>query len=186
MLKTKYIKKIILYDGSQLRSHFAYLHFNVIGDSLIAFRGPCEVQGESLVDLEDYKERSIIKSSDMLHFIGEFFDEDLEKTILKQRVLIGLIEEELIKEAKKIDIKRVGDDLFVEDKKLSVAIATKSLVSTLFHLGINISSRNTPIKTVGLEDLGMEVNNFAPLILNKFKQELTSIYYGKCKVRGVK
>lgn len=183
MLKIKYINKIIDYDGSQLAPHYIYKNFNLLGNSLIAFRGKCNVKLDKMVDLEDVKAKSKIYSEDMLHFIGEFFGISLKQAVLYQRLLIVIIKE--ILEEKGIQVKRVGDDIFLVKKKLSISIATVSLVSALIHIGINISSKNTPVATMGLKDLGLTHKKLALEILDRFREELKSINRASCKVKSV-
>lgn len=180
----KFFKEQTTYTGRELRSHFAYQKFNITGDSLVAFSGPCNVQNENLVDLEDVKDNSFIFSRSMLHFIGEFFDNDLEKTILKQRLLMVIMKDEIV-ERSGASILRKGDDLYDGDAKLTVSIATITPVSTMIHAGINIISKSTPVKAKGLDDYNVEVEPFAETVLQKFDKEMKSIAFAKCKVRGV-
>jgi len=182
---TRFIDQKIDYDGSQLRPHFIYENFGLFGDAIIAFRGKAAVS-DHLVDLEDKKENAFIYSEDMLHFIVEHFDLDLEKAVLRQRLLVAIIKETL--EAF-IDrpIVRMGDDLYIDDRKLSVSIATKSLVSTLIHTGINIKSEKAPIAAIGLGDLGLEgkVEYLGRLIVQRYGMEMETVNLARTKVRGV-
>ena len=52
-----------------------------------------------------------------------------------------------------VNVKRKGDDLFYNNKKLSVSIATKSTVSTLVHTGINLVSTGAPISVSSVKDM---------------------------------
>ncbi len=183
-MKSLYSKERINYTGRELRSHFAYNRFDLAGDSLVAFCGACDVKIDALVDLEDIKAKAGIYSEDMLHFIGEFFHADLEKIILVQRVLMAIIKDEIASQSGK-ELFRKGDDIYDGDAKLSVSIATSSPVSTLIHTGINIISDNTPVKTKGLNDYGIEVAPVAENILSQFKNEIADIKFARCKVRGV-
>lgn len=185
-MKYKYIAdKKIKYDGTQLQSLWAYQNFDLTGDSIVAFRGGCEVKKENLVDLEDAKRDETIYSEDMLHFIVEIFQLDLEKAILTQRLLITIIKE-AIEFFTKISCLRQGDDLFINQKKLSVSIATSSPVSTLIHVGVNIESKNTPLPTMGLKELDINIDTFAHEIISNFVDEIDDIKFARCKVRGVK
>ena len=148
------VKDTIRYEGSQLQSLFTYKNYGVMGDSVLVFRGPCRVGREEMVDMEDVRAEDWIFSEDMLHFIIEHFELDLEKTIVRQRLLIAMIKEKL-EEYDISGLRRQGDDLYLGDRKLSVSISTLSPVSTLIHTGLNISSANTPIPTVSLRDLGV-------------------------------
>ena len=96
----------------------------------------------------------------------------------------------IIKEAlekRGIFVVREGDDLFIDGKKLSVSIATKSITSTLIHTGLNITSDGTPIPTAGLEsELGIhDINCFAEEIMLRYSQEIDDIIMASTKVRGV-
>ncbi len=179
------LKEPLSYNGSQLRSLFAFRNFGQMGDSVTVFRGACSVQQDEMVDLEDVRAKDWIFSEDMLHFIIEHFEMDLEKTIIRQRLLIASIKEEL----EKIGIKSVhrnGDDLFEGKNKLSVSISTLSPVSSLIHCGLNVSSQNTPVPTVSLGDLGVRnVLEFGEAVARRYCDEVKSIRLARCKVRGV-
>lgn len=182
----------ITYDGRQLCSHWALKNFNLQGDSIVAFTGPCEVKADQLVDLIDQKREDSIYSPEMLHFIAEFFDLDLEKTVLRQRLLIGVIKEAIdhlldTKTASRLE--RVGDDLFTKEvggrKKLSVSIATLSPVSGLIHAGLNIKTRDVPVQAAGLEDLNIDPKKLASTILTNFTAEIEQVKEATTKVRGI-
>ncbi len=183
MLK-KYLDQPLTYDGRQLSSLWAYRNFGLQGDSIVAFRGPCRVELTEMVDLEDVRAGDHIYSEEMLHFIIEHFDLDLEKTVIRQRLLVATIGEALAEVGAKGLVRR-GDDLYQGQGKLSVSIATLSPVSTLIHTGLNISSRNTPVQTVGLADLGVDPDRLAGIILDRYSLEVESIRGARCKVRGV-
>jgi len=138
-----------------------------------------------MVDLEDVLAEDHIYSEDMLHFIIEHFDMDLEKTVTRQRLFIAVIKETL--DARGIrGVTREGDDLFRGQDKLSVSIATLSPVSSMIHTGLNISSHNTPVSTVSLQDLGIEdYLDFGTEVAEAYASEVASIKAARCKVRGV-
>lgn len=180
---TKFINDSLKYDGSQLASLFAYRIWDIQGESIVAFIGPCEVR-EHLVDLEDLKADAFIYSEKMLHFIIEHFERDLEKTVLRQRMFIAILCEKLAKMGK--DAVRSGDDIYIQDAKLSVSIATLSPVSSLIHTGLNIISKGTPVKAIGLGDLGIEnIEDFAKEVMTAYVQETLDMRMACCKVRGV-
>ncbi|MDD2234574.1 MAG: DUF366 family protein [Desulfitobacteriaceae bacterium] len=183
----KYIilKDKLDYDGSQLQSLFTFKNYGLMGDSIVVFRGKCSVRQAEMVDLEDVRAQEWIWSEDMLHFIIEHFELDLAKTILRQRLLISIIKEELETLGDK-SLRRDGDDLFRKQEKLSVSISTLSPVSTLIHCGLNISSVNTPVPTVSLEDLGVfDVLDFGEKVASHYCGEMESVLLARCKVRGV-
>ncbi|MGP8321859.1 MAG: DUF366 family protein [Methanosarcinaceae archaeon] len=125
------------YDGSQISSLWGYNIAGVQDDSIIAFRGACDVKIEHMIDLEDKKANESIISPDMLHFIIEHFDStDLKLVYARQRLFTSIVFEILA--ARGMSIMRTGDDLFVNDNKLTVSIASTSAVSQKIHFGINV------------------------------------------------
>jgi hypothetical protein len=76
----------IVYDGSQLRAHWLLARFGLVGDALVAFRGPCAVRGEEMADLADLDGPGIA-GADMVHFVWETFTAtDLLLAVHRQRL----------------------------------------------------------------------------------------------------
>ncbi|ABO50281.1 protein of unknown function DUF366 [Desulforamulus reducens MI-1] len=181
------LKEPLTYNGTQLSSLFAFRNFGVQGDSILCFRGGCQVALTEMVDLADVRENAPIFSEDMLHFIIEHFDQHLESTVIRQRLFIAIIKE-ILEDKTGVRFSRKGDDLYRENLKLSVSIATASPVSTMIHTGLNISSINTPVPAIGLVDLGLSAENclsLGALIAQKYSDEIKSIRMARCKVKGV-
>jgi len=183
-MKTLLIDKKIAYDGTQLRSLFAYLDHNILGNSMVAFQGPCNVSFEHMVDGEDLLQQSAICGSDMVHFIIEVFDESLTTGVLIQRLLASQIQNYIYDKTGTF-LKREGDDLYLNDKKLSISIATVSLSSVLVHFAVNVSNEGTPVKTCSLQDLKIESTVFAKDVLVIFQTEFLSIKEATYKVKTV-
>lgn len=176
--------KTITYTGRQLSSLWAYRNFGLQGDSIVCFRGPCRVDHSEMVDMEDVLGGSVIYGPDMLHFIVEHFGDRLETGVLRQRLLIAIIKDALACP----DLTRMGDDLYLGDRKLSISIATSSPVSVMIHAALNIISEGTPVKAVGLFDLGFtgeRVLDFGRKVCALYKDEMSSARMACCKVRGV-
>lgn len=185
-MHSKLLREKLKYDGTQLSSLWAFRNHDLQGDSIVAFQGPCHVALTEMVDLADVKEAAHIYSEEMLHFIVEHFDLDLEKTVTRQRLLVAIVKEQLEKKLPALRLERKGDDLYWQGRKLSVSIATLSPVSSLIHLALNVISDNTPVVTIGLKELGIDsVEEFAQNILAAYTGEITSINLARCKVRGV-
>ena len=175
----------LTYNGSELSSHFAYKNFGILGDSIIAFTGPCDVKSSHMVDLEDATQNLFIFSENMLHFIVEHFHFDLTTTIALQRLLVTNVMDELTAQKTGLRLARSGNDIYDGKFKLSVSIATASPVSTLIHFGINISSRHTPVPTRGLEDYGLDATEIALAVMKRYDAEVASLVKARTKVRGV-
>lgn len=180
-------KQALEYDGSQLASLWALRCFNLQGDSIVTFRGPCRVELEALVDIRDRLDHAPIYSPDMLHFIVEHFDLDLEKTVYRQRLLMAVIKD-LVVELAGAPVRRLGDDLYLENRKLSVSIATLTPVSTMIHAGVNVITAGVPVPAVGLAELGLDdwlIWSFAQRAVCAYAEEMRGSARARCKVRGV-
>ncbi len=175
----------IAYTGKELHSLWIAETFDLHGDAIVAFIGPCDVSLENMVDQADVQRGVGIKAASMLHFICEHFDDSLEQAILRQRLLVCLTSEILRQQQPDLKLDRRGDDLFVGDRKLSVSIATASPVSTLIHLGLNIDPTGAPVAAVGLEELGLQATQIAPEVMQAYVTEMESCVAARSKVRGV-
>ncbi|HKP53631.1 MAG TPA: DUF366 family protein [Chloroflexia bacterium] len=179
----------IEYDGRQLSPHWIYRQFDLLGNAVVAFTGPCRVELAEMVDIEDVKASAPIYSPLMLHVIAEFFGVDLHTTVYRQRLLI-VTAKELLESTGSHAVTRRGDDLYLPRGdgslgKLSVSIATASSTSTLIHTGFNIDTEGTPVPTVGLRELGVEPQAFAATLLERYTAEMEDIWLARCKVRAV-
>ena len=184
-MKTLFIDKEIKYIGSQLAPHWIYKNFKIQGDAIVAFCGECEVKLTEMVDIEDVINNEPIYSKYMLSFISEQFNINLVEGVLRQRLLMCTIKEVL--EGRGFKVTREGDDLFVNNKKLSVSIATKSITSVLIHTGVNILSDGAPIEVSGLKsDLEIsDIKELAVEIMDRYSNEISDIILASTKVRGV-
>ena len=162
----------ITYDGLQLAPHWIYKKFDLLGDALVAWVGPCEVTLDHLVDLTDVKKKAPIYSPKMVHFLGEWFIDSFDQGILMQHLFVAGVYEWLWEKGIR-DLRRRGNDIYISDKKLSVSVATKSPVSVLIHFAANIDTQGTPIPTSGLRALDVDPISFAKEIVARFSAELT-------------
>ncbi|MDH4378886.1 MAG: DUF366 family protein [Vampirovibrionales bacterium] len=187
----------VAYTGQQLANHWIYRQFGILGDAVVAFTGPCHVDLDSMVDLEDVLNEDHIYSEHMLHFIVELFGASLKEGVLVQRLFTAILADRLqplLANKAGLTLHRSGDDLFVnESKKLSVSICTVSPTSILIHTGLNIESDGTPVETAGLRsDLSIgsttsldDVTTFATVAMRTLCQEWLDIRSATCKVRAV-
>ncbi len=184
-LYTSWLPKQIPYTGVELAPHWISGQTGIFSSGIVAFRGPCLVKTEELVDLEDSREGETIQAAEMLHFLGEWFDGGLELAIARQRLLIAgfaeLLSRQIASEHGR-KIRRLGNDLFVGDRKLSVSIVTASPVSTLFHFGVNIDPSGAPVNAVGLVELGADPEELAKAVLALWKEEWQGMLKARCKV----
>jgi uncharacterized protein len=189
----------VAYTGQQLANHWIYRNFGILGDAVVAFTGPCHVDLDSMVDLEDVLNEDHIYSEHMLHFIVELFGTPLKEGVLVQRLFTAILADRLQPllaeknatknvNGQKLSLHRSGDDLFVnESQKLSVSICTVSPTSILIHTGLNIESDGTPVETAGLtSELHLDdITAFATAAMRTLCQEWQDIRSATCKVRAV-
>jgi len=180
-MKYKFSKILRKYNGSELKPLFAYTNHQLHGNSIVSFIGACDVSPEHMIDAEDFVVNAKIKADLMLHFIVEIFTQNLMTAVALQRLLV-VIAQNLLRE-KGHDLQRSGDDLYFEKKKLSVSIASTSAVSSMIHLGLNISNNGTPVETCALSDFKIEPIQFANELLKKFSEEYISIVEATQKVK---
>ena len=192
------------YDGSQLRSLFGYLEHGVLGDSVVAWVGPCSISFEKMVDGEDLLAGESIQGSRMLHFIIEKFHQPLFGAIALQR-LFAAIQLDLLRElapASADQLRRSGDDLYLRrdivnsaregagaregEGKLSISIATLTPMSSVIHFALNISNLGTPVAAASLEELEILPQEYAQLAMARLLNEVASIEVAAVKVRWVK
>jgi hypothetical protein len=185
LIETAWIADGLDYTGGELRSHFVRETAGIKGDGIIAFQGGCNVAVDRLVDLEDRDAGSFIKARSMLHFICEHFHAPLREVNFRLRLFSSIVAREINGLAPDAAVIRSGDDLFAGGRKLSVAIATVSPVSSLFHFGINVDPGGAPVAAAGLSELGVNVPGLAARVLDAYVQECSSVETALRKVRGV-
>jgi hypothetical protein len=183
-LNTHFTKDRIDYTGQQLRSNWALEMFGLAPDCIVAFVGECDVKPEFMVDLVDLRAGSRIYSPLMLHFIVEHSGADLEKGVLRQRLLAAIAGEHL-RAATGRHIARDGDDLYLEERKISVSVATVSPASTLIHFGMNILTKDVPVPACGLEELGLEPDVTAHRVMDCYAAELASAEKARTSAKPV-
>ncbi len=189
-MKVKFLEISEKYDGSQLVSLRSYLQHKILGDSIVAWVGACDVSVDHMVDGEDLLLNAEIRGDKMLHFIVEKFEISLFAAVGLQRLLAGIVRDQLFILSREKTLAatmiRVGDDLYCGDRKLSISIATQSPLSSLIHFAVNITNKGTPVKTLALEDLGVEAKVLAESVMKVFSGEVSSIHEATQKVRWVK
>ncbi|OLS32547.1 MAG: hypothetical protein HeimAB125_07710 [Candidatus Heimdallarchaeota archaeon AB_125] len=186
----------MIYDGSQISSHYAAEKYGVIGESILVFRGGMKLSPKEMVDIKDIIREShlsniLISSDDSLHFIIEEFDiqpPNMEIEYYRLRILTQ-ITIDILKE-KEIEVEKKGTDIFIDGKKLNVGIATVGKSSSKIHFGLNILSTGVPehVQAVGLLDLGInvdEIQSLAIQIAENYAKEISRIKEDVAKTRTI-
>lgn len=183
-MNTRWLSDPVTYDGSQLRAHWILDRTGLVGDAMVAFRGSCRVATAEIADLEDLDGPGIA-GADMVHFVWESFAHpDLLLAVHRQRLLSAQAVEILREIAPAAPVRRDGDDLFVESAKLSISIATVSPVSALIHFAVNATPGGAPVPVATLQQLGVDVQQFAEALLRCAAAEQGGIEIARAKVRG--
>ena len=164
----KHVDEIFEYDGSQINPSWAFQEFGIYGSSIVTWIGPVNITPDNLKDFADVGLE--IKSNNMVNFICEFFDQQPREILTEYGVATT----------------REGDDIFVDNRKLSISIASVSLSSAKIHFALNLEDKGTPddVATIGLYDIrvdGKQIfdeNNLLDLInqtADRFIDELETI-----------
>ena len=186
----------MIYDGSQISSHYVAEKYGVIGESILVFRGGMKLSPKEMVDIKDIIREShlsniLISSDDSLHFIIEEFDiqpPNMEIEYYRLRILTQTTID-ILKE-KEIEVERKGTDIFIYGKKLNVGIATVGKSSSKIHFGLNILSTGVPkhVQAVGLLDLGINIDKIQSLaiqIAENYTKEISRIKEDVAKTRTI-
>ena len=174
---SKILPDTIKYDGSQIAPLWAY-SMGIKGDSIVIFHGSMDVTPENMKDFEDRRAGKAIAGDDLIHIIVERFDSpsSMRLAYYMQRLLIICVKETLGKRG--IRTTRNGDDLFIDDGKLTVSIASAGVSGEKIHCGINITTEGTPVdvKTAALLDFGIkDWKALAQEIAQSFVREVEDI-----------
>jgi hypothetical protein len=189
-MRSKFIAKKMKYDGTQLKPLFAYENLGILGHSIISWVGACDIHFDHMVDLEDKIENSKICGDEMLHFIIEIFNDSLLSAVSLQRLFASIVQTEILKINPKLNqfnFIREGDDLYFLKKnkkmKLSISIASRSVVSIQIHFAVNVVNSGTPVPTSCLSELSIQPRELAQQVMKSFSQEFESILQATQKVR---
>lgn len=172
-----------MYTGRELRSGWVARKTKLSGDAAAAFVGACDVPTENLVDEEDAAAGEFIRAEQMAHVIVEHPSCPLSEAVLRQRILVCLLCEILREKGK--PVRREGDDVFHEGRKLTVSIAAPSTSGSLIHLGINIDPAGAPVDAIGLREMEIDAKRMLTTLLERYGDELASCAHAEAKVRTV-
>lgn len=185
MIRALFLKDRQHYDGAQMSAQWAYRTAGIAGDSIVAFEGSCEVKPEAMLDLEDVRAHSTIRGPHMLHFIVEHFDLDLEKAVLRQRLLASIVREELERRLGRT-LSRDGDDVFDGKRKLTISIAALTGVSSKIHFAINVKeAKGVGVPTQGLAAYKIDAREFGEAVLEAYRREMDGVQFARVKARPI-
>ena len=171
------------YTGKELRAGWVHDQTGLDGEAAVGFIGECHVANEDLVDLDDARAGTYIKSASMAHIIAEHPGCGLDAGVLRQRLLVCLLAE--ILNDMGLLVRRDGDDIYYDDRKLTVSIAAPSPVSCVIHLGVNLKPDGAPVPAVGLDELDVDAGKLLGKLLRRYQAELASCHHAENKVRSV-
>ncbi len=176
-------RKGMKYDGSQLRRAFIHEKYGVQGKAILVTQGPMNVNPENTVDTEDIS--SEIKGDDVLHILVD--DPTVVDPIaagLQQRLLV-FVTKEILEDATGKKLRRDGDDLYLDDRKLTVSVFKPAGPGSLIHLGINVTTEGVPVKASSLRDLGYKGDplNLGYRVARSFASEMEALILDATKMR---
>lgn len=176
------------YTGEQLKPHFAYFNHNLQGDSAVAWIGPCQIPLEHMIDGEDFLANETIAGQQMLHFIIELFHQNIFTAVSFQRLISAIVKDclcEKLNPQMAAQIYRRGDDIYYNNSKFSISIASSSRFSSMIHFAVNISNEGTPVQTCALNDFSIEAKSFADEVLKKITIEWQGVVQATTKVKAL-
>lgn len=185
-MKTLFLDKKIKYTGEQLKPLVNYLQHGLLGNSVVSWIGPCAVHPEHMIDGEDLRAQEVIAADEMVHFVFELFDVDLKAGVFLQRLMAEMVRSYLFEKSKNPmaqKIFRKGDDLYFENKKLNISIATTSANSCLIHFAVNSQETGAPVPILSLKDLTIDSQAFAKEMLKFLQHEIIDVLEACQKVR---
>ena len=172
-MQYKILKEKRPLSGDEMLPHWAYRNFGLLGDSIVAFIGEFKVPPERWIDLESIMHDRRLPDTDMLHFVVEHFDNNLREGMLRQYVLVSILEEKLLHRIPNDGHKlvRLGDDLFDGENRLSITAAGCTLVSVKLHMGIYLEAG--PARGVhGLGAYGVDPMELADVVISQYRTEM--------------
>lgn len=185
-MKTLFLHNEITYTGLELNSAWIQERAQVHGDCLLSFIGPAHVPITNMVDLEDVKNNAPIFSPKMLHFLAFHPGISLELTVSRQQLFVLLVIEWLQQEGIATKrIRRRGNDIYVDEGKLSVSIAAPAPNGCCLHFAMNIETAGTPVKTSGLAELDIAPTLAAETLMQRYIAELAHIARAQGKVKNI-
>ena len=132
------LKQDQTYDGTQIQPFWAFRTLDILGASIVIFRGPMRVPKSEMVDLKDIKREEhlsefLITADDALNFIIEHFEDqppNLRLMYFRLRILV-FCTLEMLRLRTNQEIIREGTDLYYNGGKLNVGIASISISSAV-------------------------------------------------------
>ncbi len=173
----------IPYTGRELRTGWVREASGLEGEAAVGFVGPCRVNNEDLVDMEDAEAGTFIEAELMAHVLAEHPGCNIAEGVLRQRMLVCLLCEILGERFK--GVQRSGDDVYYDGRKLTVSIAAPSPGGCMIHLGINVRPEGAPVPAVGLEDMGVDPHELLRRLLDGYDRELRSCAHAQTKVKAI-
>jgi len=182
-MRYRVLEERIPYTGAELRSGWVARVTGLDGDAAAGFIGPCSVATEEMVDLDDARAGANIEAALMAHVVIEHRACDLRAAVLRQRLLVCILAEILT--ARGHTPRRDGDDLYIDERKLTVSVAAPGPACSLIHLGVNIDPSGAPVPAIGLAELGIPARDVLGDLLDRYARELRTAGHAETKVRQV-
>jgi len=181
-IKSLFVEEELPFTGEGLKPHWAFLNYDLAGDSIVAFTGPYQVSPESIPDLRRSKKTKEFKSSRMLHLVVEHFGCDLLETLLYERLLLGIAKDKLNHRLGGDILQIWGDDICDGNKRVTTSSATVNALSGKIHLGINIESGEAK----GLKDYHVSPRELGEVIMDQYRLEVFRIDQKLSTTKSVK
>ncbi|HHS50942.1 MAG TPA: DUF366 family protein [candidate division Zixibacteria bacterium] len=171
---------------AEMHPHWALKNFGLQGDNIVAFRGAFEVPPEKWFDLDAIMHGQEVLPGEMLHFVIEHFDCNIREILMRQYILVSVVEEKLIHRMNSPDhcLVRLGEDLFDGENRISVTGCTITPVSAKLHLGLYLDS-SLQAGVHGIKAYNVKALELAELVINQYRAEMRRLEEKSWRVRPI-
>lgn len=184
-MKYRILSEKKVFTGEEMRPHWAYINYDLLGDSIVAFTGTFQVPRERLIDIKYIKEgMDILSGEEMLHLVVEHFQENMTVSVLRQYLLLSIVEEKLSHRTQNEPVIRWGDDLYYNELPISTTATTKTMVSCKIHLGLFLHENKLKGHT-GLDVFGIDPFEMVEVIIGQYRAEIKRLCEKAYKMRPV-
>jgi hypothetical protein len=172
-------------SGDEMLPHWALRNFDMVGDSIVSFVGDFKVPPERWVDISGIMRGGVFPNSEMMHIVVEHFGCALPEAVLRQYVLVSILQEKLLHRIKTNghNLTRLGDDLFDGDKRLSITAVGSTLVSAKIHIGVFTESPG--MGYFGLTEYGVDPKELAEVVVCQYCAEMRRLAEKAWKVKPI-
>lgn len=181
----KFVEEKRPLSGDEMLPHWALRNFDMLGDSIVSFIGDFKVPPEKWIDIESMMHGNNFPDTEMLHFVVEHFESTLQEAVLRQSLLVSILEEKLLHRIQSNGhrLTRLGDDLFDGENRLSITAVGSTLVSTKIHVGV--FTKSPGLRFHGLADYKVIPEELSEVVVCQYCAEMRRLAEKAWRVKPI-